>query len=381
MRVLILATDIYSRRGIARYTCALATALGQLLGPDNVHVLPLLDRGALNPVATPYVILDGTTDRLTKRAKARHIVRALAWLRKGYHLIVCSHVALAPIAAMARILFKTPYFVVCHGDEAWARLPLLKRCALRAADRILPVSQFTADKVSQEHRIPPAKTKVLYNAIPDDMVDRLTSVGDASLSAVPSRSGTLILSVGSLSKESAYKGFDTVIRALPRLVGAVPEVRYAIIGTGNGRSYLEQLARRLNVGNRVTFAGEVADLELAAYYRACDVFVLPSKAGQCGGRWHGEGFGRVYVEAALAGKPVVGSLAAGAAEAVLSGKTGFLVDPDSVEDLVSRTVALLTKPELANQMGCEGRRWAKKRFTLAAMRSRLAEILWPCGYA
>ena len=45
MRILILATDIYTRGGIARYTSTLASMLGELLGPENVHVLALLAYG------------------------------------------------------------------------------------------------------------------------------------------------------------------------------------------------------------------------------------------------------------------------------------------------------------------------------------------------
>src|SRR5437660_12274290 len=60
---------------------------------------------------------------------------------------------------------------------------------------------------------------------------------------------------------------------------------------------------------------------LADYYRTCDVFVIPSRSAQLNETyWESEGFGRVYVDAALARKPVVGSHGDGAA--VLHAKTG-----------------------------------------------------------
>jgi len=66
------------------------------------------------------------------------------------------------------------------------------------------------------------------------------------------------------------------------------------------------------VAENVTFAGEIPDAELAELYRSCDVFVLPSRGQGWLGLEGGEGFGRVYIEAALAGKPVVGSRSGGA---------------------------------------------------------------------
>ena len=86
---------------------------------------------------------------------------------------------------------------------------------------------------------------------------------------------------------------------------------------------------------------------------------------------------RVYVEAALAGKAVVGSRSGGAAEAVLDGKTGLLVDPSSVCEVSGALLALLQDPVLAAKMGAEGCCWAQANFTIASMRKTLAELLAP----
>jgi len=98
---------------------------------------------------------------------------------------------------------------------------------------------------------------------------------------------------------------------------------------------------------------------------------------QSNGYWEGEGFGRVYVEAALAGKPVVGSTGGGAAEAVLHGRTGLLVDPTSVTEVADALIKLLRDPELAARMGREGRRWADDNFAVSALTRSLAGLLRP----
>ena len=376
MRILILATDIYTRGGIARYTSTLASMLGQLLGPDNVHVLALFGSGVPEDAPRGYRVLQTTTDRLRLFDKVRFAAKALEVGHEKYSLIVCSHVCLAPVAALVRAVLGTPYWVACHDAEAWAGVRLSEAGALKRADLILPVSQFTARKVCEVNGIPEAKAKVLYNAIPDHFASMLLSGnGHASCDSTAKQGEKVLLSVGSLSKSHAYKGFDRVVKSMPALLRTTPRLRYVIVGEGDNRETLENLARHLGVRERVTFAGGVTQEQLAAYYHACDVFVLPSGAPVSEGRWRGEGFGRVYVEAALAGKPVVGSRSGGAAEAVVQGKTGFVIDPSSGEELTRALLTLLQNPELSARMGRTGRQWASENFTQHWVQASLRELL------
>jgi phosphatidylinositol alpha-1,6-mannosyltransferase len=229
--------------------------------------------------------------------------------------------------------------------------------------------------VSQE------KMYLLYPAVPDDLASLLTVAKRTRVSG-PCAGGRerILLSAGNLGKPHRYKGFDTVIHALPGILEAVPEVQYVIVGDGDDRPYLERLSAEMGVAEHVKFAGSLTDEELAAHYRACDLFVLPSRARQHIGHWDGEGFGIVYIEAALAGKAVVGSLGGGAAEAVLHRKTGLLVDPVSVKEIGDAIITLLANPDLASRMGREGRWWASQRFTTTGLRSSLKDLLRHYGY-
>ena len=420
MRILILATDIYTRGGVARYTATLAAALSRL--PAHVDVLPLLGRldshirgndnepggdddeprrnsaparndDADGALEAWHRILSPTTDRLTTTAKIRHAVRALRQGRSHYNLVICSHLSQAPIAAMIRLSAGTPYVVVAHGSEAWGRLPMLKRLAVRGARAVLAVSEYTARALAAANRIPPERVKVIHNAISEHLVQALTrGRGDPrgrpgqpqGLPLQSRESGRpqgpplrpMLLSVASLKPEHSYKGVDTVIQALPQIAAAVPKVRYIVAGEGEDRTRLERLASTLGVSDRVIFAGELSDGDLAHLFHSCDVFVLPSRASRSeDDRWEGEGFGRVYVEAALAGKPVVGSRDGGAADAVGENRTGLLADPRSVTSVARAVIRLLQSQHWAASLGAEGRRWALERFTVTAMRGALARTL------
>ena len=376
MRILILATDIYTRGGIARHTYTFASALADLLGPENVHLLALLGGGHPSDLHPSFRVLGPVSDRLTAAAKVQFAMKALALARNKYDLIVCSHLSLALLAAAIRFVYRTPFWVACYGSEAWGPLPLLKRAALRRSNLLLPMSRFTAEKLFEVHKIPQQRAFILYTTIPNHFERLFTApAGARGPEASLGNKESILLSVGSLSRAHAYKGFDTVIRALPVVLGRVPNLRYVIVGEGDDRARLEKLTAEHQLGSHITFEGSVSDEQLANYYRSCDVFVLPSKATARNGSWEGEGFGRVYVEAALAGKPVVGSFGGGAAEAVLHGKTGLLVEPSSPQQTACAIVQLLENPTLAAEMGCEGRKWALENFTQEALRATLAELL------
>ncbi len=375
MKVLILTPDIYTRGGIARYTATLASALGDLLGCENVDVLPFADFGGSRGNPRKYYVFSPVTSRRTAASKLRFARKALGLAARKYNLIVCTHIGLSPVADLIHLVFRTPYWVTCHGVETWKRLRIAEHHALRRAQKVIPVSQFTAEKIVEANGVSKRKVKILYNAVPDEFAELLASPGSPATPFSHNGHKKCLLSVGMLSNTLAYKGFDTVIRALPNILEVIPHLRYVIVGEGNDKERLKKLAVETGVTKYLEFTGELSDEDLVARYRACDVFVLPSRVRQSNGQWEGEGFGRVYVEAALAGKPVVGSRDGGAAEAVLHGKTGLVVDPSSLTELSDALKTLLCDPELAGRMGSEGQRWAREKFTSSALKKSLDQML------
>jgi len=381
-RILILATDVFTRGGIARYTSTLASALGRMLGPENVDLLSFFDWGQIDQRPTEFRLLGtiSSRDRANVFSRFRFLFKAASAGRRGYDLVIANHVALAPVAALLKLALGTPYWVVCHSVEVWSGTSISRRMALRKAERILAISRYTANTLEKSTGVSTSRVHVLHNAVPDSFRRLLFSHASALIPAVNAR-GPLLLSVCSLVKGNEFKGVDTVIRALPKILLSQPDVQYAVVGAGELRTTLEALAAQTGVAANVVFLGEVTDEELARMYCRCDVFVLPSRGQEQEGQLGGEGFGRVYVEAALGGKPVIGSRAGGAAEAVLDGKTGLLVNPVSVDEVADAALALLQRPELATQLGAEGKRWAQEVFSEDALCSSLTELLQDSGLA
>ncbi len=382
IKVLILATDMFTRGGIARYTSTLASALGGTLGAENVDVLCFFSWGYEGDRPKDFGVLGmvSGSHRASMWSRLRFLYEVAKAGIRGYDLVIANHIALAPVAAAMKFFFRTPYWVACHCVEVWWGTSPWRRAALRNADVIVPVSFYTASVVQKMEGIQSSRVKVLYNAIPNDFVDLLTTQDPAVASVAKEKKSAILLSVCSLAQGNEFKGVDTVIRALPSVLRVIPGTRYVVVGEGETRKSLEKLAAETGVAQNVTFAGEVADAELAELYRSCDVFVLPSRGKGVRGVAGGEGFGRVYVEAALAGKPVVGSRSGGASEAVLHGKTGIVVKPESSEEVAEALVTILKDPQLAARMGAEGRAWALGAFSEDALCDSLRKLLRPYGF-
>jgi phosphatidylinositol alpha-1,6-mannosyltransferase len=123
------------------------------------------------------------------------------------------------------------------------------------------------------------------------------------------------------------------------------------VGDGEQLDDLRSLSEKLNLSDRVHFTGSIPHQKLNDYYNLADIFVMSSKTMKP----DVEGFGIVFLEANACGKPVIGSRSGGIPSAIIDGETGFLVDESEPEQLANKIAYLLDHPELANQLGEQGR--------------------------
>jgi phosphatidylinositol alpha-1,6-mannosyltransferase len=180
----------------------------------------------------------------------------------------------------------------------------------------------------------------------------------------------VLLTVARLTER---KGHDLVIRTLPEILQEFPQILYLIVGRGGDRERLEKLAGDLGVTQAVRFCGFVPDEELPEYYRLCDVYVMPNRETY-DSTDSIEGFGISFIEASACGKAVIGGKSGGAVEAVAEGVSGFLVDPDSVEELVHAIRKLLSNDELRREIELKGRERAVKEMDWCSRANLVLEL-------
>ncbi|MBM9466928.1 glycosyltransferase family 4 protein [Nakamurella leprariae] len=169
------------------------------------------------------------------------------------------------------------------------------------------------------------------------------------------------------------KGQDTLIRAMPALTAAVPEVRLLIVGDGRISGRLATLAERLGVADRVVFTGSVPAEELPAHYGAGDVFAMPCRTR--GGGLDVEGLGIVFLEASAAELPVLAGNSGGAPETVRPGRTGEVVDGRDPGAVAQAAATVLRDPLRARRLGRAGRDWVSETWTWAASGDTLTRLL------
>jgi phosphatidyl-myo-inositol dimannoside synthase len=136
-----------------------------------------------------------------------------------------------------------------------------------------------------------------------------------------------------------------------------------IVGDGPQRQDLERLSNELGITARVFFAGWIPSADIPGYLAAGDVFVGPSKRG-CDGTTEAQGL--AFIEAMLAGTPVIASAVGGIVDAVRNESTGLLVPESSPEDIAAAVKRLVSDSSLRERLRESARELAARELTREA---------------
>jgi len=321
--------------------------------------------------AQPFPVLRHPTGLLLPTPAAR--TRAVAALREfGCRAVWFG--AAAPLGLLApalRAAGAERIVALTHGHEAgWAVLPG-GRSALRrigaGCDTVTYLGEYFRLRLARV--IDPSR---LVQLTPG--VDVETFRPDVDGSGVRARHGlTGRPVVVCVSRLVPRKGQDTLIRAWPAVLAAVPDAALLLVGGGDYGRQLSALARSLGVAGSVVLTGGVAHRELPAHYAAGDVFAMPCRTRRRG--LDIEGLGIVFLEASATGLPVLVGDSGGAPDAVRDGETGYVVDGRDVPALAERIVALLRDPPLRARLGAAGRAWVEAEWRWDVLAARLRALL------
>lgn len=264
---------------------------------------------------------------------------------------------LGTVAFLLARIFGTRYSVILHGmDLEFAkkvgRKRFLAKKILEGADSIICNSSYVAGLANEflgEDEI--EKVAIVMPGI-ETKVNRLESAVSAIKLKHNLESKFVLFTLGRLVKR---KGQDTVIEAMKKISKFKPNAWYYIAGTGPDEEYLKGLAKGMD---NVCFLGQVTEDEKWAWLNAIDLFIMPARniEGDV------EGFGIVYLEAALSGKPVIAGRSGGIEDAVVHGETGILCDPLDVDEIAEAVEKLGLDWSLRNDYGANGLRRAVEEF-------------------
>jgi len=347
--------------GIPTYNRVICRALNDLPGPIERQVFLVTDTPAdLEIHRGEFPQLSFTAFSGKRSAFVRQVVRVA--LSGKIDLLLIGHANYAPIGMLLKFLLPAlRYGVMVHGVDVWSRLPLLRRQALRRANFVSSVSDYTTRQVISLNQVDRRRIYLLPNAL-----EWKEANGQATPASQAPTTATRLLTVCRLNRDERYKGVDTVIAALPSVIRSVPDVQYFVIGSGTDLERHKRLAERHSVSNRVHFLGSVDLDTLQAHYAACDVFVMPSA---------GEGFGIVFLEAMRYSKPVVAANSGAVSEVVEDQVTGLLVKYGNEGEVAQALTELCLDREKRTRLGSAGYQRLLERFTCAQFKRKFTEIL------
>jgi glycosyltransferase involved in cell wall biosynthesis len=173
----------------------------------------------------------------------------------------------------------------------------------------------------------------------------------------------VFLFVGRISPEKRVKEFVEAWAELFSEEAAPPKARLVIVGGGPELPAVKKAAEDLGVAGSVTLAGPKDDL--LPYYRAADVFILPSIS---------EGLSNSMLEAMACGVAVMASRVGGAKEAIIPDVSGCLFEPLSRAELKACLRRFLADRGLAVRMGEQARKTAVEKYSMARVADELTGI-------
>lgn len=163
--------------------------------------------------------------------------------------------------------------------------------------------------------------------------------------------------VGTIGRLASEKDYPLLVRAFAQTFADVEEAHLLIVGDGDQRTIIEELAKKTGVEKRVHFPGMQTDTQ--PWYRCMDCFCLTSIT---------EGTSITLLESAASGLPAVVADVGGNAEIVSNNESGFVVNPrDNIEQYKNAWQKLYEDPELRHRMGQAARQKILKDYSLTAM--------------
>ncbi len=240
-----------------------------------------------------------------------------------------------------------------------------EKLACGCAHQVICISRSVRESVIRDGIAPPRKATML-----GDRVSEGLPLPPESASAVTvtrkdcgiQETSSVIGFVGRLTRD---KGIRELVDAFCILRAEGKDVRLLLLGDFETGDPVDRATeQRIRTDRGIRWLGYVQDPR--PYYSLMDVFVFPT---------YREGLGRVLLEAAAAGKPVVSTRTTGVVDVVLDGITGLLVPPQDASAVARAVGTILRDPQLARAMGTRAQELVRQEFDNSVYLGRLAGMI------
>lgn len=264
---------------------------------------------------------------------------------------------------IAKILSKK-IIALTHGNDYLTAPPLyLKTPYLANLEKLIVTSKRNKFLVKELHNLQEDYIKIIHLGLILDEYKINYSKNELRNKYNIPQDDFIIISVG---RHDSRKRFDLVIKAISQILSEDPNInlKYYLIGYGEKTNQLKSLTRKLNLEKTIVFLTNCNDQKRNEYYKLSDIFIMPSITK----KKSIEGFGIVYLEANYFKLPVIGGKSGGVLDAIIEGKTGFIIDPNDLDLLISRIKYLYKNREIRENMGIYGHKRVVNKFNWQKIR-------------
>ncbi len=366
MKILIVATGVFMKGGIERYTRYQYAALQQISGKDKVFLASLLGKNE-EGVFEDEIEVTYVQGGITWKDKIAFVINCIRLVRnKGTRLLIINHRQLAIIGWLCKFLYNTKYITNVYGLEIWSGMNWIEKFALFRSDALIGDCNFIINYVHKHFDYPQERMHLLYDAV-DTNRFKPKEKNSALYNRYKIPADKFL--IGTIGRLVRNKGHEIMIQTLKDLPDTAA---YVIVGGGKQMEVLKELAQKEGVSQRVIFTGRVPEDELVDFYNLMDVVVLLSTFDKN----EGEGLPLGLIEASACGRPIICGNEDGSQDAIsIEFKNGFLINPRSKNELKEAVLKLMNDKTARNRMGSNGRDYVLDNFDFKIFITKQANIL------
>ena len=305
-------------------------------------------------------------NRLLNLLALMMVIPVRSQLKRWEADVVLTNTSVIGVGALAAYFLRKPHIWYIHefGKEDHG---LIYDLGIRLSSRLmarlsaLVIVNSKAVEAYYARFIPQRQIRVVYCGIEDQGEPATDPILDTKALRA-SRAAQLVL-VGTLQEG---KGQTDAVRALGQLISQGVQVELTLVGPDapGDPGRVQRLVSSRGLEKLVKFTGQVSDP--SPIVKGSDIALVCSRS---------EAFGRVTVEAMKLGKPVVGARSGATPELIRESFNGLLYTPGDYLELAQKIKYLIDNPEVARQMGDNGRRWAEAEFSLEKYAGKVFEAL------
>ena len=324
-------------RDLAEYFMAKGHEVSVLTPAIEDEFLPSWVQSSGRPLAIPY---NGAVARVSFGPVAT--LRVRKWISEGgFDLLHLHEPAIPSLSLLACWAAEGPMVGTFH-----ATAPRQK-----AIFAVGPILEPAIEKLSARIAVSEMARETLTEHLATNAIVIPNGINHGFFKEAKPNPEWMGSSIGFVGRfDEPRKGLDILIKAIPEIVKANPNLRIIVAGPGESEDVLKGVEQ--SIRNRFVFLGRVSDDDKARLLKSVDLYVAPNTGG--------ESFGIILAEAMAAGTAVAASDLPAFRAVLNDGKAGAMFINEDAKDLARVANNLLMNKDLKVALGNSGQEWSKR---------------------